>query len=58
MARTVGVRQINVRLLYWCRSVAEWLACSTQAPGLQSQSRRLGKLLTLIVPLFTKQRNW
>ena len=32
-------------------------------PGFKSQSRRcrvtvLGKLFTLIVPLFTKQRNW
>jgi len=47
-------------------SVAEWLACWTQAqkgPGFKSQSRRcrvtvLGKLFTPIVPLFTKQLNW
>jgi len=48
-------------------SVAEWLACWTQAqkgPGSnRMQSRRcratvLGKLFTPIVPLFTKQRNW
>ena len=46
-------------------SVAEWLACWTQAPkGLGSNRSRgavgvvLGKLFTLIVPLFTKQQNW
>jgi len=47
-------------------SVAEWLACWTQAqkgPGFKSQPRRcpvtvLGKLFTSIVPLFTKQQNW
>ena len=45
-------------------SVAEWLACWTQAQKFKSQSRRcrltvLGdKLLTPIVPLFTKQQNW
>ena len=47
-------------------SVAEWLACWTQAqksPGFKSQSRRcrvtvLGKLFTPIVPVFTKQQNW
>ena len=49
-------------------SVAEWLACWTQAqkgPGLGSNRSRdavgvtvLGKLFTPIVPLFTKQRNW
>jgi len=48
-------------------SVAEWLACWTQAgtegPGFKSQSRRcrvtvLGKLFTPIVLLFTKQQNW
>ena len=47
-------------------SVAEWLACCTQAqkgqPGFKSQSRRcrvtvLGKLFTPIVPLLTKQEN-
>jgi len=47
-------------------SVAEWLACwthlSAEGPGLKSQPRRcrvtvLGKLFTLIVPLFTKQQN-
>jgi len=51
----------------WGGSVADWLACWTQAqkgPGSnQSYSRRgrvtvLGKLLTPIVPLFTKQQNW
>jgi len=45
-------------------SVAEWLACWTQAQkGLQPRCCRvtvLGKLLqfTPIVPLFTKQRSW
>ena len=47
-------------------SVAEWLACLTQAqkgPG-SNRSRDavtvlvLGNLFTPIVPLFTKQRNW
>jgi len=46
-----------------CGSVAEWLACWTQAqlgPGFKSQSLHcrvtvLGKLFTPIVPLFTKQ---
>ena len=41
-------------------SVAEWLACWTQAqngPG-SNRSRVLGKLFTPIVPLFTKQQNW
>ena len=44
-----------------CGSVAEWLACWTQAQkGLGSNRCRvtvLGKLFTPIVPLFTKQRN-
>ena len=43
-------------------SVAEWLACWTQAqkgPGLNhSRVTVLGKLFTPIVPLFTVQRNW
>ena len=43
-------------------SVAEWLACWTQAqkgPGFKLQLLTvLGKLFTPIVPLFTKQRNW
>ena len=48
-------------------SVAEWLACWTQAqteePGFKSQSRRyrvtvLGKPFTPTVSLFTEQRNW
>jgi len=42
-------------------SVAEWLACWTQAQkGLGSNRSRdavLGKLFTSIVPLFTKQQN-
>ena len=46
-------------------SLAEWLACWTQAQkGLGSNRSRdgqvtvLGKLFTPIVPLFTKERNW
>jgi len=43
-------------------SVAEWLACWTQAqkgPGSnRSRITVLGKLFTPIVPLFTKQQNW
>jgi len=41
-------------------SVAEWLACWTQAQkGLGSNRVTvLGKLFTPIVHLFTKQRNW
>jgi len=45
-------------------SVAEWLACWTQAQkgrGLKLRHCRvtvLGKLFTPIVPLFTKQQNW
>jgi len=47
-------------------SVAEWLACWTQAqkgPG-SNRSRDavgvavLGKLFTPTVPMFTKQQNW
>ena len=39
------------------------LASGEEGPGFKSQLRRcrvtvLGKLLTPIVPLFTKQRNW
>jgi len=29
-----------------------------EGPGFKSQPRRLGELLTLIVPPFSKQRNW
>ena len=48
-------------------SVAEWSACWTQAQKAQVQIavatlsgkwQVLGKLLTPIVPLFTKQQNW
>ena len=39
------------------------LDSGTEGPGFESQSRLcrvtvLGKLFTLIVPLFTKQQNW
>ena len=39
-------------------SVAEWLACCTQAQKARVQITVLGKLFTPIVPLFTKQQNW
>jgi len=42
-------------------SVAEWLACWNQAqkgPGSNRSRDALGKLVTPIVPLFTKQQNW
>jgi len=43
-------------------SVAEWLACWTQARKVLGSNRShdavLGKLFTPVVPLFTKQRNW
>ena len=43
-------------------SVAEWLACWTQAQKGPGSNRCrvtvLGKLFTPIVPLFTKQQNW
>jgi len=43
-------------------SVAEWLACWTQAqkgPGSNSSRNAVvGSLFTPIVPLFTKQWNW
>jgi len=55
-----SVRQI--KLTHVGGSVAEWLACWTQAQkGLGSYRSRvtvLGKLFTPIVPLFTKQQNW
>ena len=51
LGMTLGSRVVSV-----LDSGAEW-------PGFKSQSRRcqvtvLGKLLTPIVPLFTKQQNW
>jgi len=42
-------------------SVAEWLACSTQAQkglGSNCSAAVLDELFTPIVPLFTKQGNW
>jgi len=48
-------------------SVAEWLACWTQAQKSPGSNRShdavcqvivLGKLFTPSVPLFTKQQNW
>jgi len=43
--------------------VVSVLDSGAEEPGFKSQPRRcqvtvLGKLLTLIVPLFTKQLNW
>ena len=51
-------------LLGWLGSrVVSVLDSGAEEPGFKSQSRRcrvtvLGKLLTPIVPLFTKQQNW
>ena len=41
-------------------SVAEWLACWTQAQKgpVSNRVTVLGKLFTPIVPVFTKQQNW
>ena len=56
---------MTIIVIYHCLSVAEWSVCWTQAQkaGFKLQPRRcrvtvLGKLLTPIVPLFTKQQNW
>ena len=40
------------------RPVVSVLDSGVEGPGFKSQSRRLGKLFTPIVPLFTKQQNW
>ena len=55
------LRAVNVM----CGSVAEWLACWTQAQKARVQIAVtrlsvtvLGELFTPIVPLFTKQQNW
>ena len=51
-------------LVWWLGSrVVSVLNSGAEGPGYKSQSRRcqvtiLGKLLTPIVPLFTKQQNW
>ena len=50
--------------LRWLGSrVVSVLDSGAEGPGFKSQPRRcrvtvLGKLLTPVVPLFTKQRNW
>jgi len=57
--------------IFTCNSWRGWLVSrvvsvpdsGAEGPGFKSQSRRcrvtvLGKLLTPIVPLFTKQQNW
>ena len=61
----------NIRLFCVFLIWSEWLGSrvvsvldsGAEGPGFKSQSRRclvtvLGKLLTPIVPLFTKQQNW
>jgi len=58
--------RIKIRIvpMRWLGSrVVSVLNSDTEGPGFKSQSRRcqvtvLGKLLTPIVPLFTKQQNW
>jgi len=59
--------EINDELVeYWLlgsRRVVSVLDSGAEGPGFKSQQRRcratvLGKLLTPIVPLFTKQQNW
>jgi len=53
-----------VLVLRWLGGrVVSALDSGAEGPGFKSQSRRcrvtvLGKLVTPIVPLFTKQRNW
>ena len=55
-----------VHILITAGSVAEWLACWTQAlkgRGFKSQPQRcrvtvFGKLFKAIVPLFTKEQTW
>ena len=55
---------IVLELTRWLGSrVVSVLDSGAEGPGFKSQPRRcrvtvLGKLLTLIMPLFTKQRNW
>jgi len=65
---TTAVRDadiLNLHFLYgWLGSrVVSVLDSGAEGPGFKSQSRHcrvivLGKLLTRIVPLFTKQQNW
>ena len=65
-ARLVVVIVGTLSFLYigWLGSrVVSVLDSGAEGPGFKSQSRRcrvtvLGKLLTPIVPLFTKQKNW
>ena len=59
------------RPIFTCTGCNGWLGSrvvsvldsGAEGPGFKSQSRRcrvtvLGKLFTLIVPLFTRQQNW
>ena len=59
-----GIPHFTLYILGWLGSrVVSVLESGAEGPGFKSQSRRcrvtvLGKLLTPIVPLFTKQQNW
>jgi len=61
----VSLSQHKLTVAHLGGSVAEWLACWTQARKVLGSNRSrdavgsvLGKLFTPIVPLFTKQQNW
>ena len=66
-ARHLRHRQVHVPISHWLAytlggRVVSVLDSGAEGPGFKSQSRRcrvtvLGKLLTPIVPLFTKQEN-
>jgi len=69
--RPYGTIQIRLLLSFIIIIIIGWLGSrvvsvldsGAEGPGFKSQSRRcrvtvLGKLLTPIVPLFTKQQNW
>ena len=56
-------RVFSLIFLWHCSRVVSLLDSGAEGPGFKSQLRRcritvLGKLLTPIVPLFTKQRHW
>ena len=62
--KTKTLRPGHSKVGGWLGSrVVSVLDSGAEGPGFKSQPRRcrvtvLGKLLTPIVPLFTKQRNW
>ena len=69
--RSVRLSSTNLLSVLLVRASFGWLGSrvvsvldsGTEGPGFKSQPRRcrvtvLGKLFTLIVPLFAKQRNW